>query len=188
MLKHSQGVCRGFEIVHPVRVFVRTESTGGNAQRLEETIPVGIEFLFGDIIIGTVSRTGENRIAIDIGQVACRIDRLCRIFIQIRSCDTGLVLIIDIHTLRIDIEGQMVIQERGVEVERSSHTLHLRTLNRTVIEGITHGCTIRHIHILILETSGEGDVMVGRDSGTIALLEPVHIIIHEVSIRLTRLS
>ena len=188
MFEHSEGVSLRFEAVHPSGILVRTIRAGRSTERLEITIPVLIQLLFSHVEVFTIRGTRQNTVTIDIRKITVRIDRLSRVFIQISTCDTGLVLIIDIHSLRIDVKGEVIVQEGRVEVQRSSNTLHLRAFDSTVIEGITDRSTIRHIDILVFETTGQRDVMVGRDSGTIDFLEPIYIVIHEERILLTSLT
>ena len=125
MLELCQRVGRRLEAVHPVGVVVRTIDAGRRSERLEEAVPVGIQLVFGQIVVNTIGLTGQDGIAIDIGQVAGRINRLGRILVQVSAGDTGLILVVDIHTLGVQVEHQVVVQERGGQVERCGNTLHL---------------------------------------------------------------
>ena len=147
-----------------------------------------IQFIFCKIVLNAVGLTGKNRITIDVSQVTGRIDRLCRILIQICSGNTGFIAVVDIHSLRVQIEDQVIIQEGRIQVERSSNTLHLRAFNSTVVECVTHRSAVRHIHHFGFYATHERNVVVGRNSSTVDLVEPIYVVVHEVVVGLCRLT
>ena len=87
------------------------------------------------------------------------------------------IAVVDIHTLRIQVECQVLIQEGRREVNSSSHTLHTRCLEDTILACQTNRSTVWHI----LGTTHDADVVVCRNSSTIDFFLPICVSSTEVS-------
>ena len=79
------------------------------------------------------------------------------------------IAVIDIHSLGIHIEIQVIIQERRRQTQRSGYTLHIGCLDSTVLICIAERETIRHI----LRTTRNRNVVIGRDSRAVDLVLPI---------------
>ena len=73
------------------------------------------------------------------------------------------------HELTIDIESQVVIQERRIQSKTYRRTLKIRTTKNTVLVRVSDGCTIRHI----LKTSTYRYIMVCTKSTAIDFILPI---------------
>ena len=82
------------------------------------------------------------------------------------------ITVVDIHTLTVDIEVEVVIEERWSEVEAGGNTLHVRGFDGTILVGITDRETIRHV----LCATRDRDVVVSRNGGTIDLVLPIGVV------------
>ena len=60
-----------------------------------------------------------------VGVYCLTLNRHRRIHRQSSTDYTGGIAVVDVHSLGVDIECQMVVQERRAQVHRGCHTLHL---------------------------------------------------------------
>ena len=76
-----------------------------------------------------------------------------------------------VHELTVDVECQVVLQQRGVQGYTGRCTLEVRGLQDTVLVGVAHADAVRHI----TDTTLYGNVMVAGYSGMEDLVLPVGV-------------
>ena len=81
-------------------------------------------------------------------------------------------LFLTLPVASVEVEGEVLVEERGIQVHRSGHTMHTVGLNDTITHGITQRETVGHI----LHATGYREVMVGRNSGAVNFILPVGVI------------
>ena len=101
----------------------------------------------------------------------CKVIRiLCGV--KVNGCtnsSTVSILSLGIHTLSIQVQVQVVIKERRIEVQSSCDTLEVRGLDDTLLICITYRNTIREI----FEGSRHRDIVIMAESSTIDFILPV---------------
>ena len=84
-----------------------------------------------------------------------------------------------LHELSVHIEGQMIVQERRIQVHTGSQTLVVTALEDTLLTCVTHTYAIWHSKdrlILSLHATLQGDVMVVVHACTVDFVLPVGVI------------
>ena len=87
-----------------------------------------------------------------------------------KHCTIG-IAVVCIHVFCTQVDVQVVVEQRRREVESSSEALEARSLNDTLLVGVTQAHTIRHV----LCCTGDAHLMVGADSSAINLVLPVGV-------------
>ena len=103
-------------------------------------------------------------------RVAFHIDRLCGVILgsQTDSCTVGKTVLV-VHSLHIQLDVELLVEEVGVQVNGTCQTLHVRSLQDTVFVCIRHRHTIRHMR----NGSGYTYIMVGAESRAEYFILPV---------------
>ena len=70
---------------------------------------MGIQFVFIQVVLYAIRLTSKDGVTIDIREVTCRIDRLRRVLIEVCAGNARFIAVVDIHTLGIQVENQVVI-------------------------------------------------------------------------------
>ena len=131
--------------------------------------PVVSNLLLGhDNAAGTLDGSGVTIVARGVTTH----NGLCGVHIQRCAGHARGVTVADIHTLGVEVEGEVLVEERGIQVHRSGHTMHTVGLNDTITHGITQRETVGHI----LHATGYREVMVCRNSGAVNFILPVGVI------------
>ena len=76
-----------------------------------------------------------------------------------------------VHSLGVEVDVEMVVKERRVEVDGSRSTLEIRSLQDTLLVGEADRYTVRKV----LRSTGDSDVVVMADGGAVDLALPVGI-------------
>ena len=76
-----------------------------------------------------------------------------------------------IHELSVDVECQVILQQRGVQGDAGRCTLEVRGLQDTVLVGVAHADAVGHI----TDTTLYGNVMIAGNSGMEDLVLPVGV-------------
>ena len=82
-----------------------------------------------------------------------------------------------IHELTVDVECQVILQQGGVQSQTRRCTLEVRSLQDTVLVGVTYAESVRHI----ADTTLNGYVMVAGYSGMEDLILPVGVLVAQES-------
>ena len=70
------------------------------------------------------------------------------------------ITVVSIHELAVDVEFQVIIEERRIQCHARSRTLEITRLQNTVLVSVTYTHAIRHV----LQTALYSDTMVCRHS------------------------
>ena len=94
--------------------------------------------------------------------------------VEAHGCADGVgvgVAVVRIHELTVDVERQVVVEQRGAEVDAGGGTLEVGGLQDTVLIGEACADAVRHV----LQAARHRNIMVGRDGRVVDLLLPVGI-------------
>ena len=101
------------------------------------------------------------------------VDRLCGIHEQCTADGRAAVGVgcLRIHSLGVQVDGQVVIEECRRQVDAGRVALVVAGLHHTVLVGIAEAHAVRHV----LEAAADGDVMVSADGRAVDFVLPVSV-------------
>ena len=82
-----------------------------------------------------------------------------------------IIVVVGIHELTVDVELQVILEERRVQGRADSGTTETGSPDDTILISVAYAETVRHVG----QTTGNGDVMVCAECRTVDLFLPIGV-------------